>query len=274
MILHLLILISATVYASDPSWKWSNAAKIVEKHEFYKNNEVITKPKDSWQIIFAVLYNDTNLKSFKDCVFYRVPGEEMGQLKIKTVDSNVSCEKYLFQPGDQEWKQLKAFQFTIQKNFLNLSMTNNQFQIIKWDVPLFNTFEHPIPKSLMSAAEYRAPKIIYLSPYKGFLKVLPQKSPVISDKKICHEINEDCIEKSPSTCSQCSGGWYEIPIGCKQGPKYCGSIICGAKNQPACSKGTRFQRMNKEFKCREDNSFAYCTKGLTIQCQGHLPYCI
>lgn len=259
---------------ADPTWKWSNSIKIVEKHEFYQNNEVIIKPKNSWQTLFAVLYNDANLKTSKDCVFYQVPGDAAGTLKIKAIPHEKKCEEFLYQAGDQEWKGIKALQYSLSDKFLSLSLTNAKFEIEKWEVALFNVFEHPKPKSLMSSAEYRAPKVIYLTPYKGKQSIRPKPAETLVDKKLCHAISEDCQELSPSVCTQCPNGWYEIPNGCSEGPKYCGVTGCGQKNQPACRRGYKYQRSMSEFRCRDDQSFAYCAKGLTVQCQGHLPYCI
>lgn len=273
MILYLLLIILNLAHA-DPTWKWSNAIKIVEKHEFYENNEILVKPKDSWQTLFAVLYNDSNLKTFKDCIFYRIPGLEKGILKIKTIPAAKKCEEHLFLSGDQEWKNLKAVQFSVQDTFLSISLTNEHFQIEKWDVPLFNVFERPKPKGLMSSAEFRSAKLIYLTPHKSDLKVSPQLAKALPEKKLCHAIGEDCEQKSPSTCNLCPNGWYEIPNGCLQGPKYCGSIECGLKNKPACRRGMKYQKKEVKYSCREDSSFAYCAKGLSIQCQGNLPYCI
>ncbi|MBA2405031.1 MAG: hypothetical protein H0V66_09695 [Bdellovibrionales bacterium] len=273
MMLYLFMLLTNVLYA-DPAWKWSNAVKITEQHEFYKNNEIIIKPQNSWQTLFAVNYHDSNLKTFKDCIFYRVPGEEQGILKIKTIQAEQNCEEFLYQPGNQEWKNLKALQYSVERNMVSISLTNTKFQIEKWDVPLLNIFQHPKPKSLMSSAEYRAPKILHLTPYKGVLQVRPVKTTPLSNKKLCHDIADDCSERSASSCTQCAEGWYEITNGCKQGPKYCGSINCGTKNQPACRRGFKYQRTKSEFRCLEDASFAYCAKGLIIQCQGNSPYCI
>lgn len=273
MIMLILLLMGGLGFA-DPSWKWVNAVKVVEKHEFYTDNEVIKKPQNSWQTLFAIVYHDSNLNAFKDCVFYRVPGEESGVLKIKTINEKQKCESFLFEKTDQEWKDLKALQYSIKDNYLSLSLTNSKYEIERWDIPLFNVFENPKPKSLMSSAEYRSPKVIYLTPYKGRLSVWPRKAPVLEDKKLCHDISEDCQEKSLSTCGLCPQGWFEVPNGCPQGPKFCGRMICGLKNRPACRRGMKYQRTEKKFHCREDASFAYCAKGLSIQCQGNLPYCI
>jgi hypothetical protein len=273
MILYMLLTFASLVYA-DPTWKWSNAIKIVEKHEFYKDNEIISKPKNSWQTLFAVLYHDSNLKTLKDCVYYLVPGEENGKLKIKTMSAETKCEAHLFQSGDQEWIGVKALQYSVNENLLSISLTNAKYQIEKWDVPLFNVFEHPVPKGLMSSAEYRSPKIIYLTPYKGEFKVRPQRGAALADKQLCHDIGEDCQEKSPSVCGQCSEGWYETPNGCAQGPKYCGSLECGKKNQIACRRGMKYQGEIAENICVNNSSFAYCSKGLSVHCQGNLPYCL
>ena len=273
MIIYFLLILLNIAHA-DPTWKWSNGLKIVEKHEFYMNEEIIIRPKDSWQTLFGVIYQDSNLKNKKDCLFYFVPGEAAGILKMKTIPVEKKCEEFLYLPGDQEWKNLKALQYSIKTNLISLSLTSQKYEIEKWEVPLLNIFEHPKPKGLMSSAEYRSPKVIYLTPYQGKLSVRPQSASPVPANSVCHEINEDCTEKSPSTCTQCQAGWYEIPNGCVQGPKFCGSIKCGTKNQPACRRGVRYQRQQKDYHCQEDHSFAYCAKGLSVECHGNLPYCL
>lgn len=273
MILYLFLALINVSYA-DPSWKWANAIKIVDKHEFYTNNEIIVRPKGAWQTLFGVVYNDPNLKPLKDCLYYKVPGDtEAGTLKLKTISADKPCGEFLYSPGDQEWTGLKALQFTVTDKIMSVSITNAQFQIEKWDALLFNVFENPEPKALMSSAEYRSPPVMYLTPYKGVATIHPEKGKPLEDKKLCHDVNEVCEEKSPSVCSQCSNGWYEIPNGCPQGPKYCGDIGCGQKTQPACRRGMRYQREEKTYNCVEDSSFVFCAKGLSVQCQGNLPYC-
>lgn len=259
---------------ADPTWKWTNATTIVEKHEFYKNNEIIVKPKNSWQILFAVVYKDPNLRTLKDCLFYRVPGDEAGVLKLKITTALRPCEDHVFEAGDQEWKDLKALQYSIEEKLLTVNITNAQFHIENWVVPLFNNFKNPVPKPLMSSAEYRAPKVLYLTPYKGSEVLRPERSTGLKDKTLCHEISEDCQEKAPSTCSQCEQGWHEIPNGCPVGPKFCGVLACGKKGQHACRRGLKYQRAEKTYTCRENSTFAYCAKGLAVQCQGNLPYCL
>lgn len=259
---------------ADPSWKWSNSVELSEKHEFYKDNQLITHPQDTWQTLFAVVYKDANLKTFKDCIFFKVPGEELGILKIKTILNNEKCDTYLYKAGDQERTNLKALQYSIQSNSLRLSLTNQKFEVEKWETPLFNLFEIPDPKPLMSSAEYRSSKMIYLQPYKGVLKVKPHKSKNLMNSGVCHEIASDCQEKAPSTCSQCEKGWYEIPNGCAQSSKFCGVNACGLKHRPACPRGKKYQAVPVESECRMDKSFAYCSEGLSVECRGNLAYCL
>ena len=92
----LLFLYFSLLWAQTPE-RWANALRIVEKHEFYTNNEVILKPKDSWQTLLAVVYRDDQLGELKDCVYYYVPGLDQGQLKIKSVPLNSDCEKFIFE---------------------------------------------------------------------------------------------------------------------------------------------------------------------------------
>ncbi len=272
MIVIWLVSLLNLVFAN-PSLKWSQATQITERHEFYANNEVIEKPKDSWQLLLAIIYKDSQLKTHKDCLFYYVPGEDAGRLKVKTISVEDKCEKYLFENGNQEWTKLKALQFSFEHNYLTLSITDEFFQVERWDIPLFNSYLNPKPKLMMSSAEYRSPRFLFLTPYKGRSQNLLHARNALPDKTLCHDISEDCSEKSPSNCTKCENGWFEIPNGCSQGPKYCGQMVCGAKNRPACRRGMSFHKQEAAPDCRVDSSFAYCSKGLRIQCQGALPYC-
>lgn len=259
---------------SDPQLRWTSAVEVVERHEFYQNHEIIKKPKGAWQTLFGVIYRDKSLRTLKDCVYYRVPGDEEGTLKIKTMYPSVKCEQHLFSAGDQEWKELKAFQFAITPERISVQLTLPKFKNEKWQIPLFNIFTKKEPKILTSSAEYRSSKMIFLSQkiYEG--ENIPPKTSTLNKNDLCHSISEICAEISPSICDQCPEGWYEIPNGCEQGPKYCGRLECGQKGQPACRRGIKWQREEKEFACRVDDSFAYCAKGLSIQCNGNLPTCI
>lgn len=275
MIFFLPLLMSFMISAK-PTGRWMTALEVVEKHEFYQNNEVILKPKGSWQTLFAVIYTDGQLRRKKDCVYYRVPSEEPGILKIKTIDSKGSCEEHLFQPGDEEISGLKSLQYSITDQDISLYLTHQKFKIERWNVPLLNIHKRPSPRPLLSSAEYRSPKMIFLSPSNKDLKTeLPKKIGLLQDNEKCHHISDDCKELAPSRCHECPEGWSEIPNGCPVGPKVCGVHRCGLKHQPACRRGLKYQRKDeKKFDCRIDNGFAYCSKGHSIQCQGSEAWCL
>jgi hypothetical protein len=273
MIAFIFSLIFINAVWADPFLRWTTATQIVEQHEFYQNNEVITKPQNSWQTLFGILYQDATLKDNKDCLFYRVPGEEGGILKLRSISPAEKCDDYQYQQGDKEWTQLKALQYTIEDNYINITLTHAHYRIERWDIPLLNVFERKKPTNSQSSAEYRAAKMIFLTPSAADKSIRPV--PVrINIAKLCHAVADDCREIMPSECWKCPEGWYEIPNGCPQGPKYCGVITCGQKNRPACRRGLVWQRKEADYGCRSDHSFAYCAEGLTIQCQGALPYCI
>ena len=194
----ILFLFLTSLAWADPTLKWTNAIDVVERHEFYQNHEVIKKPKGSWQTLFGVIYRDSSLRNRKDCLYFRVPGEEPGQLKLKTVNLDVRCETHLFSAGDQEWVGLKAFQFAVLPERLSVSLTLGGYKSERWDVPLMNIFRRPTPKSGMSSAEYRAPKMFFLSPKKNNVGETPVKIEKLKDKDPCHEVNDQCQEASSS----------------------------------------------------------------------------
>ncbi len=255
-----------------PEQNWSAAIEVVDKHEFYKNNEVIEKPQNSWQQLFGIVYLNGRMNLRKDCVFYKTPGDELGILKIKTMDPKDNCSSALMAAGNWEKKQIKALQYTLLDNSLTFHLTMEKYKIDTWSINFINKGHKLEVKPSMSSAEFKTKKVLYLAP-DSLGNIVPYKSSYSSEKVICHNISESCEELSPSTCSECSDGWYEIPNGCKQGPKYCGTIECGRKDAPACRRGLKYQRVRKVFDCTTDSSFAYCAKGLRVQCEGKLAYC-
>lgn len=270
MILFLMIFLTGFVKADAPH-HWSLLSEVRDRHEFYADNEMIVKPKDSWQTLFSVVYTDIDLNQMKDCVFYRVPGADTGVLKIKTVTALDHCDKHMMSLGDKEWTSIRSLQFASTANALTLNMTFPQYRSEKWHLTIQNKFQKPKPKMHASSVDAKSARMIFLAPKKeGSVKATPS---ALKANTLCHDINEDCEEVKPSICSQCSEGWYEIPNGCNMGPKYCGRQECGLKNQPACRRGMEWQKTDEPFECRVNSTFAYCTKGLEVHCEGKLAYC-
>lgn len=264
------IFLSFIAYSSQPQ-HWSYILEIQDKHEFYQSNEDIIRPKDSWQVLYSLIYLDRNLKKLKDCVLYRVPGVEAGHLKIKTIDSLLSCEEEILSVPDWEMTNIKSLRFAIQPLSVSLDFSTKEMKSYKWTALLQKKIDRTIPSVNLSSAEFKAAKIIFLAPSS---KVSSSGSiPLLKNKALCHEVNDDCSIISPSLCDLCPNGWYEVPNGCPISPKYCGVSNCGEKYRPACRRGMKWQKKESEFDCRSDSSFAFCLKGLSIVCEGRKAFC-
>jgi hypothetical protein len=263
----LMMLLSFFAFAESPG-RWEFARGIVERHEFYPNGEEVTKPENSWQSLFAFSYLDSSFRNQKDCVYYRVPGDEPGKIKIKILPIDKDCNSEILASGDIEIENISHFKFTTTDNVVTVDFQKAD-KHESWKITTATKWMKPEPKLLMSSAEYKSPGMIYLAPSDiGSLSLTPLK-----DGEVCHDVNNDCQEVAISKCDQCEHGWHEIPNGCMNGPKKCGAIVCGGKDLPACRRGMAWQRKEMEFDCRVNSSFAWCSKGLHVTCDGDKAYC-
>lgn len=261
------VLISLMSMASEPG-KWDLARAIVDKHEFYSNNELITKPRDSWQLLFAVTFLDESYRSSKDCVFYRVPGEAPGSLKVKTVAADVDCHAVILTVGDTEISPVSGLRFSEEGSGLRLTFEHSGKRTT-WNAQPAQKWTRPEAKLLTSSADYKSSRLIYLAPSPA-----PAAIPApLKDKTLCHDIANDCGSRAPSKCHLCENGWYEIPNGCQVGPKVCGASQCGGKDQPACRRGFVWNNTPVPADCRENPEFAWCSGKLTVSCDGDKAFC-
>jgi len=265
-----MVLTSLSVFAAEPA-HWSHLLDISEQHEFYPSNEPIVKPTNSWQTLFGFNYIDQRFQRLKDCVFYKVPGVDAGELKIKTISSLEKCDSYLLKEGDAVVKNIKTFLFILVENKITFDMTFLDFKSEKWEAFFQKKHTRPGPAMHLSSAEFKSPKIIFLAAGKNLNQI--KAGQFLAENSLCHDINEECQEMKPSTCDQCARGWYEIPNGCSSGPKYCGALSCGKKNGPACRRGMVWQKTEEAFDCVTNSTFAYCAEGLTVFCEGKKAYC-
>jgi hypothetical protein len=268
MISILLIIFSTLSWSIPLPGDWASAFKIIERHEFYPTDQIIASPKDSWQHLFSILILNERFQEQKDCVFYFVSGEAKGKLKLKTIGTKESCLDHLLEEGDLTWTEVKGLQFSNLHSGLKLSFTQDKKSVI-WEIVTAD-FVAPTPTLHLSSVEMKSPKYVLLAPATG-----PEEKdlPVLKNDELCFGVNDVCEETQSSTCHLCPEGWYEIPNGCAAGPKYCGRLNCGGKNAPACRRGMSYQKNEGKFDCRTDSSFAYCQKGLMVQCEGQKAYC-
>lgn len=267
----LLLLSSLSVWAKAPT-HWAHILEVKDRHEFYQNHQNIDAPKDAWQTLFSLVYVDSDLKRLKDCVYFRVPGKDPGVLKITTTSVMEPCEDQILNPGNLEVAGIKGLQFAVYDREVSIDLNLSDFKTQKWEAELQGNFVKPKPQMSMSSVELKSPKIIYLAP-KSSVSVKADQVRFLKDKTLCHDVNEDCQEVKPSSCDQCESGWYEVPNGCEIGPKYCGTLNCGGKDAPACRRGMKWQRSEQQFDCRTNSSFAYCSKGLKVTCEGQKAFC-
>ncbi len=263
----LLLIFSSFLFADSPA-RWEFASSIANRHEFYTNGEEIIKPANSWQALFAVSYLDASFRKLKDCVYYRVPGDEPGKLKIKTLPADKDCTSEILSSGETEIENISGLRFTTDLNSGSIDFQKDS-RHQSWKILVAMERQKPEPKLLLSSADFKSSRMIYLAPSSdGFIKPTTLK-----DGVICHNINQDCEEISPSSCGQCENGWVEVPNGCLNGPKKCGSPGCGGKDLPACRRGMAWQRKDMTFDCRVNSSFAWCSKNLSVFCDGDKAYC-
>lgn len=264
----LLILLTTLFSFADSPGRWEYARSIVDRHEFYTNGEEVTKPANSWQVVFAVTFLDSSFRNLKDCVYYRVPGDEAGKIKIRTLSGDKDCSSEILAPGEKEFDNISKFRFFINERSVLVEFIRNT-KPVSWEISFLQDWKKPEARSLLSSADFRSPRMIFLSPAQDTRVQLQ----ALKDGTICHEINQDCQVKTPSRCHKCEHGWQEIPNGCLSGPKICGAISCGRKDLPACRRGMIWQRKEIQFDCRIDSSFAWCAKGLSVNCDGDKAYC-
>lgn len=266
MIIFLLLQILSV--SADSPRKWENAKAIVDRHEFYQNGEVILKPKDSWQTIFALTFLDSRFQLSKDCVYFRVPGDESGKIKIKTLPVSTDCSSEILAPGDIEYADVSNLSFSTTGESIRMDFTR-EGKKEKWSANILLDWKKPEAKLLLSSSDYKSPRFVYLASSAGStVSLSPLKAGTV-----CHDITGDCQERSPSRCSSCEQGWHEIPNGCAIGPKVCGPTDCGGKDRPACRRGMIWQRKESDFDCRMDASFAWCNKGRAVFCDGDKAFC-
>lgn len=258
-----LFLFSWSAFAAHPA-QWESVTEITERHEFYRNNEPIKKPAGAWEVLFSITYPGSNLRKVKDCVIFRVPGQEPGILKIKTASVLKRCEDLLYEKADREIEGITSLQFSTDKK-VHISYSAKDASA-NW---LINLPESPSKiEPHMSSEAFKGPGIVLLSAKPG------EEEIPLKDQTPCHEIGDACVELKPNVCEQCQNGWYEAPNGCKVGPKYCGVQNCGDMNQPACRRGMVYQRKNKiKYECVSDSSFAFCQPKYKVFCQNGQAYC-
>lgn len=247
------------------SWSFplelSSVYEQLEVHEFYKENELINRPRDAWQTIasFSVVNSDLSLS--KVCFKYRPADEAKGIFRVELHSMNQKCDhegKFL-----HEINSLFGIQFQRSPDF-KIIFSHKDFTQSSWTIP--------IPRKKKELSLLDTPDN-YWGESVLFLTNEVEKKELIKDGTKCLNVADDCSVIGTSSCHQCANGSLEAPNGCLVGPRYCSSAECGTKGNPACRKGVKFQK-KRTLDCRRDDSFAFCAGEGTPTCQGQEVWCL
>lgn len=232
----------------------------LEVHEFYKDNELITRPLDAWQNIASFSMVNSDLSLSKLCLKYRPALEAKGVFRIELMPLKHSCKlegKVLY-----EQDSLYGIQFQRGDEF-RITFSHKDFSTNHWSI---KSLKKPKKADLLDTSDkIWGEKILFLSVHR-------ENSELLKDGTLCLKVSDDCVIQESSLCHQCENGFVEAPNGCLVGPQYCSSAECGTKGNPACRRGVKFQN-KRSLDCRVDSSFAFCGADSTPTCQGAEVWC-
>lgn len=232
----------------------------LEVHEFYQDNELITKPLDAWQTIASFSVSNRDLSLSKICLNYRPASGAQGVFRVEIMELSKSCAsagKIIYQIDN-----LFGVQFQRGENF-RIVFSHQDYSMSSWIIKsvskkrkleLLDTPDKAWGESVLFLSEASSPQ------------------PLLADGSRCLTVLDDCTVKGPSTCHQCENGSLEAPNGCLIAPRYCSSAECGTKGNPACRRGVKFLKQ-RVLDCRRDSSFAFCAGEATVGCQGQEVWC-
>lgn len=282
-LIFLLILFCFQTMASPAQWqkRWWGAQEIVDKHGFYKENEIISTPANSIQSLMGIVYFSHQFEVIKDCLHYEIPSQqEMGKLFVVTTSLSTPCEETTGIPKRDSELRARSLSFNIEKSHLKILFSDEKFRSKEI------LFQFPVLRDQRKASLFQSSvqqkygrSVIVLS--ENTLEVEQPKSlgrlgDDWQSKKLvqCQKVNDECV-KEVSICDKCRYGYFEVANGCPTGgPKFCGVDKCGMKGMPACRRGYLYQNGEQtKMDCRLDHSFAFCQKGLRLRCQGSLAIC-
>lgn len=282
-LVFILLYFSLYCLASNDNWqsRWWGVQRIVDNHQFYKNNQIIQEPIGSVQTLMGLVYYSKDFKVYKDCLNFEIPAKgEMGSIFVVTTSLQTPCEEVNVN-GKRDGNILaKSLSFNLHQGKLILQITDEKFRTKELAFSFPHLARPERSEAFQSSVQRQYGRAVMI------LADLKQKvdQPLLMGEResdwhkkdliSCQTVNDEC-EKSISTCERCRFGYFEVLNGCPGGgPKFCGVDQCGRKGQPACRRGFLYQNGElTKMDCREDSSFGFCQKGLRVRCQGSLAIC-
>ena len=268
-----LCLLSCLAHAHEgEAWarRWLTVSSIVERHSGYEDGDTLSRPAGTWQLLYGVLRTSHPPNGLaKDCLWVRVPTAVDGELRVVEVPPQESCEGSWGKPAAIEMKNLKALQSRQEGNEAQLWLTQASGRVLSWKVRFLNAVQSSEPQLHDSSVPRRThPGVFFFEP-ESELKPSAASELVgeLADRYPQHPCKFD-----DGSCQRCRFGVYAVPEGEKK-IFFCGVERCGEKHQPACARGTRWQRTRDPFSCRSDDSYLFCAVGLRVECEGERGIC-
>jgi hypothetical protein len=251
--------------ASVWSERWLTVAKIVERHSEFVSGDVLKRPEGTWQLLYGTIRSESAPAGFvRDCLWVKIPKKGDGELKLTVQGAEEACGMQWEKEELLHLKKLKAIQFALDGSRAQLWLTDETGRVLNWKASSLNIAQEAEKKLYGNSAPVRVtPGVFFFAPNAT---VTQERG-----KDLVGEL-ADSYPARPCTlegdCRLCRYGVYRVGEA-----YYCGIDRCGEKNQPACLRGTRWQRTRTTFSCRTDDSHIFCAPGLKVECEGEQALC-
>jgi hypothetical protein len=241
--------------------RWIATTSIEKINTNYKDLSLIISPKETVQALLKINFLDSNFNEVSDCLFYKIPKINEGELFIVENPKNVSCMDLVADTPFVKMKNIRNFGIEI-SSFLRLKI-----DLEKIDYKLLNLASKRTKKILSSSSRR---KILVASSVNYKLE-----KEELSDGSICFDINDECSETVKDHCDRCKGSFYLVVArACSSRfQKRCGESICGSKNNPACIRGFKTSGVKPENYCINDSPVGFCNTGLRVVCINSVLMC-
>ena len=213
--------------------------------------KILSEPKGIWYRI---------LKGGQNCLFYKTPYKEGGEIRLGSDCSNAYSNQILYS-GVKDFK-VKYGDFKTVLEFK--THKNHRWELIHFNVqkkPSGKRYDSPVNKS------YRTGLLMGGWPFEIGKRGKVGDNYRDGSTPVCHRVSQNCQNTVEYSCDRCRFGFFEVlDFKCPQGgSKYCGRNRCGEVGQPACLRGYQVNGV-VESQCAENWKAGFCQEGLRKVC--------
>jgi hypothetical protein len=270
MYVYLLIILSLLISCEEKKTndffgktqrRWISTFSIERVNLNYKKLDLILSPRGTTQAILKINFLDQDFKEVSDCLFYKIPKVNDGEVFVIENPEQVDCMTLIAEKPYASLKSIRNFGLEISKK-LRLKV-----DLYQYDYKLLN-LKPKRSKKILSSSQLQAVQVASSVLYN-------KKEKILIDGDICFDIDDECKEVMSDQCHLCEGSFFlVIAKSCeKKYQKRCGDNICGSRNMPACIRGFKTSGVRAENYCINDSPVGFCQKGLRVVCVDHLLVC-